>query len=130
MRGLVRLFAPALAVALAVCVGNEGSAPWAGQPATLAEADAEGSQDEGGAPAEETPEPLDEGQAAAGGEDSGSGMPLGLGVTRRMDPFEAAYDRPRAPHPAALAHPGHDVVVCEAGCDKTAGSIVYMKKRQ
>ena len=53
------------------------------------------------------------------------------GETRRIDALDTADDdEERAPHPAALAHPGHDVVVCEAGCDKTAGSIVFMKRRE
>jgi hypothetical protein len=59
-----------------------------------------------------------------------AGLPLRLGASRRIDRFDAVDDdRKRAPHPAALAHPGHDVIVCEAGCDKAAGSIVYMRRR-
>jgi hypothetical protein len=49
-----------------------------------------------------------------------------------MDAFDAVEDegRRRVPHPAAIDYPDHDVVVCEAGCDKTAGSIVFMKRRE
>jgi hypothetical protein len=129
MHGRFRILAVALAVALTMCVSKESTA-WADQPMTLAEAGTEGSQDDGAAPAEDNPEPSGEGQAAAEDDGRDLGVPLGLGVSRRLDPSDAADDAPRAPHPAALAYPDHDVVVCEAGCDKTAGSVVYMKKRQ
>ncbi len=34
------------------------------------------------------------------------------------------------PHPLALDHPGHFVVVCEAGCRKNTQHIVYMEPRE
>ena len=49
-----------------------------------------------------------------------------LGLVRRADGDGPDWDedsRPRAPHPQELAHPDHDVVVCEAGCDGSPGSI-------
>jgi hypothetical protein len=125
----------AVALAGLVCVGSP--------PAALAQADAEASDDDGSGQTEEGAEPSDagqtdegvepsnEGQTAAGDEDGGPDLPLRLGDSRRIDPFDAVDDEGRhAPHPAAIAHPGHDVVVCEAGCDKTAGSIVFIKRRE
>jgi len=56
-----------------------------------------------------------------------------LGMVRRADADGLDWDedsRPWAPHPAQLAHPDHDVVVCEAGCDGSPGSIVYRRKRE
>lgn len=56
-----------------------------------------------------------------------------LGSVRRADRIEAELEESRAseaPHAMQLAHPEHDVVVCEAGCDGPAGSIVYLQKRQ
>jgi hypothetical protein len=64
--------------------------------------------------------------AAAGGDRN-------LGLVRRADGDELDWDedsRPRPPHPAQLAHPDYDVVVCEAGCDGEPGSIVYLQKRE
>jgi hypothetical protein len=89
------------------------------------------SDDDGSGQTEDRPEASDEAQAAPDDESLGPNLPLRLGDSRRIDPFDAAdADGKRAPHPAALDHPGHDVVVCEAGCDKAAGSIVYMQKRE
>jgi hypothetical protein len=68
-------------------------------------------------------------------EESSEEKPLPLqGVSRRLDPFDA-NDAPtrsaQAPHSAAAAaHPGHDVVVCEAGCDGPPGTVVYKTKRE
>jgi hypothetical protein len=56
-----------------------------------------------------------------------------LGSVRRADGFEAdaaESGASEASHPMQLAHPEHDVVVCEAGCDGPAGTIVYLQKRQ
>jgi hypothetical protein len=56
-----------------------------------------------------------------------------LGSVRQADRFEADAEESRAsetPHAMQLAHPEHDVVVCEAGCDGPAGTIVYLQKRQ
>lgn len=59
------------------------------------------------------------------------GDPLGLVRRANADGLDWDEDsRPRPPHPAQLAHPDHDVVVCEAGCDGSPGSIVYLKKRE
>src|SRR5262245_9799131 len=56
-----------------------------------------------------------------------------LGLVRRRNSFdpdaEEANGTP-SPHPVQLAHPDHDVVICEAGCDGPAGAIVYLQKRQ
>ena len=56
-----------------------------------------------------------------------------LGLVRRLDSFDPAADEANgaaSPHPVQLAHPDHDVVICEAGCDGPAGAIVYLQKRQ
>jgi hypothetical protein len=67
-------------------------------------------------------------------EESSEERPLPLqGVTRRLDPFdanEAPIRSAQAPHSAAAAHPGHEVVVCEAGCDGPPGTVVYKTKRE
>ena len=56
----------------------------------------------------------------------------GQGGSRRADPFDAS-DAPsrsaQGPHPAAAALPGHDAVICEAGCDGPAGVVVYKQKK-
>lgn len=33
------------------------------------------------------------------------------------------------PHPAAAAHPGHDVTVCVAGCGGERDKVIYMRKK-
>ena len=56
-----------------------------------------------------------------------------LGLVRRADGFDPDADETsgtQLPHPLQLAHPDHDVVVCEAGCDGPAGAIVYLQKRK
>ena len=56
-----------------------------------------------------------------------------LGLVRRLDSFDPDADEANgaaSPHPVQLAHPDHDVVICEAGCDGPAGAIVYLQKRQ
>jgi hypothetical protein len=56
-----------------------------------------------------------------------------LGLVRRLDSFDPDADAANgmaSPHPVQLAHPDHDVVICEAGCDGPAGAIVYLQKRQ
>jgi hypothetical protein len=56
-----------------------------------------------------------------------------LGLVRRLDSFDPAANEANgaaSPHPVQLAHPDHDVVICEAGCDGPAGAIVYLQKRQ
>jgi hypothetical protein len=143
MRRPLRVLPLALALALAgpVCVPGDAGAV---QPTTLAQA--EGPQDDGPSPPDEErpsptedrpdpnddrPAPADERQAPPEEEIPGPEVPPRAGETRRIDPFDAVDDdTARTPHPAALAHPDHDVVVCEAGCDKTVGAIVYMKKRE
>ncbi len=56
-----------------------------------------------------------------------------LGLVRRADGFDPDADETggtQLPHPLQLAHPDHDVVVCEAGCDGPAGAIVDLPKRK
>jgi hypothetical protein len=56
-----------------------------------------------------------------------------LGLVRRLDSFDPDADEASgaaSPHPVQLAHPDHDVVICEAGCDGPAGAIVYLQKRR
>jgi hypothetical protein len=55
-----------------------------------------------------------------------------LGCVRRADGFgpDADSSGSKPPHPLQLAYPDHDVVVCEAGCDGPAGTIVYLQKRK
>jgi hypothetical protein len=132
MRRPIRALTWALALALTGFAYAGGNAQ-AARPAVLAQAD--GPQDEGPTqPADERTEPAapsDEVKAPSEEEIPGPEVPPRVGDTRRIDPLDAVDDdAARTPHPAALAHPGHDVVVCEAGCDKTAGSIVFMKKRE
>jgi hypothetical protein len=126
----------ALAFALAGLAWPAGDAG-AAQPLIVAQSETEGPPDDGPTqptedrpdPSEETPEPADMPQPDE--EIQGPEVPPRAGETRRIDPFDAVDDdAARTPHPAALAHPEHDVVVCEAGCDKTAGSIVFMRKRE
>jgi hypothetical protein len=120
-----RLLRLTFAIALVglVCLGSA--------PALLAQSDVDASEDSGAAPAEDGTEVSSEGEAEPGEASPDPDVTVRLGDSRRIDAFDAVDDEGgRMPHPAALAHPGHDVVVCEAGCDKTAGSIVYMQKRQ
>lgn len=133
MRRLFSALPLAFVLALTGPVGV-GSAE-AVQPATLAQAGAEAPEDQGPSqPGEEQPPPdqsPDDRQEPPEEQIPGPQVPPRMGDIRRPDPFEAAVDVSQpAPHPAALAYPDHDVVVCEAGCDKTAGTIVYMKKRE
>lgn len=121
----------ALAVAPTMYVYVADGTAWAVQPATLAQAGVDASETDGAAPAEDQREPSDEGQPATEDQSADLDVPLRQGDSRRVDQLDTADDNgPLAPHPAALAHPDHDVIVCEAGCDQTPGSIVYMKKRQ
>ncbi len=119
-----------------LCAGANAEAT---RPAAFVLAQAEGPQDDGPTqpadertePNEEPPAPADEVKAPSEEEIPGPQVIPRVGETRRIDPLDTVDDdAARTPHPAALAHPGHDVVVCEAGCDKTAGSIVFMKKRE
>ena len=132
MRRRFRALPLALALALTgglVCVaGNAGAV----HPATLAQARPEAPPDDGPTqPDEERPAPTEERPAPSEDEIPGPEVPPRVGETRRIDPFDAVDDdAARTPHPAALPYPEHDVVVCEAGCDKTAGAIVFMKKRE
>jgi hypothetical protein len=126
---------PACALALALALALTGLAGAGGeagavQPSTMAQA-ASAAPDEDDSQ-ERSPEAADDQQGPAQGEDRGLEVPPRLGEVRRMDAFDAVDDEGRrhAPHQAALDYPDHDVVVCEAGCDKTAGSIVYMKRRE
>jgi hypothetical protein len=128
----------ALAFALAGLAWPAGDAG-AAQPLIVAQSETEAPPDDGPTqpseerpdPSEETPEPADMPQPQPDEEIQGPDVPPRAGETRRIDPFDAVDDdAARTPHPAALAHPEHDVVVCEAGCDKTAGSIVFMRKRE
>jgi len=107
------------------------------EPLIVAQSETDDPPDEGPTqPSEDRPAPPDEGPEPADmpqpdEEIQGPEVPPRAGATRRIDPFDAVDDdAARTPHPAALAHPEHDVVVCEAGCDKTAGSVVFMKKRE
>lgn len=127
--------APALALALAAaglaCTGREAGAV---QPMMLAQAGAADPNEDDSSQRDQkrSPEPADDQPSPPEEVDRGLDVPPRLGEVRRMDAFDAVEDegRRRAPHPAAIDYPDHDVVVCEAGCDKTAGSIVYMKRRE
>jgi hypothetical protein len=61
----------------------------------------------------------------------GRSSPFGI-VRRGADSYDPEDDigSSRLPHPLELANPGHDVVICEAGCDSPRGRIVYMKKKE
>jgi hypothetical protein len=128
-------FASALALALAGLAWPAGAAG-AAQPVIVAQSETDEPPDDGPTqpneerpdPSEENPEPADMPQPDE--EIQGPDVPPRAGETRRIDPFDAMDDDARTPHPAALAHPEHDVVVCEAGCDKSAGSIVFLRKRE
>jgi hypothetical protein len=114
----------ALALALTgglVCVGENAGAV---QPATLAQAGREAPPDDGPS------QPDEERSAPSEDEIPGPDVPPRVGERRRIDPFDDTDEGPRTPHPATLPYPGHDVVVCEAGCDKIAGAIVFMKRRE
>jgi hypothetical protein len=137
MRRLIRALAFTFALALTgvLCAGGNVRADLR-QPAL---AQAEGPQDDGPTqpadertePNEEPPAPPDEVKAPSEEEIPGPEVIPRNGETRRIDALDTVDDdEARAPHPAALAHPGHDVVVCEAGCDKTADSVVFMKRRE
>jgi len=124
MRRLFCALPSALAFALAMPAHVGTAEPL--RPTTIAQAEAP--DDEEQAPPNKAP---DSRQEPSEEPIPGPQDPPRMGDSRRPDLFDAAQDaRPPAPHPAALAHPDHDIVVCEAGCDKTAGSIVYMKKRE
>jgi hypothetical protein len=96
------------------------------QRAGLAQAEAGASEDEG------PPQPIEERPEPPNDEIPGSDAPIRQGESRRSDPFDDLDQdgRPRASHPVAAAHPHHDIVVCEAGCDGSAGTIVFMKRRE
>jgi hypothetical protein len=142
MRRPIRALPWALALTLTGLACGGGHAE-AARPAALAQfqvqAQAEGPQDEGPSqpvdertePTEEPPVPVDDVKTPSEEEVPGPDVIPRAGERRRIDPLDTVDDdAARTPHPAALAHPEHDVVVCEAGCDKTAGSIVFMKKRE
>ncbi len=109
-----------LALMALVCAGGH---PGTVQAANLSQAQAEAPEDDTPPPADERPDPADS-------EIPGPDVPPRMGDTRRIDPFDDLEQQARAPHPAAAAHPDHDVVVCEAGCDGAAGTVVYMKSRE
>ena len=103
-----------------------------GRPIAIAQAvNAEEGEDDSPTPPEKAPESKDD-EAPPEEEYVPADAPNRLGQSRRMDPFDAAEEpkAPGAPHPAIAAHPGHDVVVCEAGCDGPSGTIVYMQKKE
>jgi hypothetical protein len=72
-------------------------------------------------PDEESDTPADRSERAAASR-------TGFGVSRRLDPFDAANERIRSlqqmPQPASSS----GAVTCEAGCDGPRGTIVYQKK--
>ena len=113
----------ALAVGLALPALLPAMAGVAAQPTILAQAD---NQPE---PAEDHPDPPAKSRKPSD-RASEQAPKFRHGEVRRLDPFDAVDDAARTPHPAALAHPGDDVVVCEAGCDQSAGAVVYKKRRE
>ena len=132
MRRRFRALPLALALALTGGLACAGENAGAAQPATLAQAGREAPPDDGPSqPDEERPAPDDERSAPSEDEIPGPEVPPRVGERRRIDPFDAVDDdAARTPHPATLPYPEHDVIVCEAGCDKIAGAIVFMKKRE
>ena len=136
MRRRSRVLASAFVLALAGSVwpvAHGAAAP----PLVVAQAETDTPQDDEPAqPNDERPDPSEDGPEPADMPQPDEDIPgpevaPRPGETRRIDPFDAVDDDvARTPHPAALAYPDQDVVVCEAGCDKTAGAIVFMKKRE
>jgi hypothetical protein len=108
----------------------DGQAPRLYQAAEPDAADSEDDEEDAPAPdMESKPRERAHNREGAEGEEGGNS---GLGVIRRTDTFDNWVDeaQPPRPHPAELANPGHDVVICEAGCDGPSGTVVYKQKRQ
>jgi hypothetical protein len=63
-------------------------------------------------------------------QDSPSATPPEKGAVVRV---RADIDDPEpsksVPHPLAVAHPDHDVVICIAGCSRDADRVVYKRKK-
>jgi hypothetical protein len=116
----------AIAVALMALAPAAGLAAQAHQPGIIAQSS---DDDDDSPPPRRRGVPVESDEPAERAEEK----PFpGMGASRRLDPFDANDERPRsaqAPPPAAAANPGHDVVVCEAGCDGPRGAVVYKKEK-
>lgn len=115
-----------LGVALTALTLLAGAGPEMGARSVIAQASGE---EEAVPPRRRGSMPPDEGSEAP--EERGqpaAASRMGLGVSRRLDPFDAEEERARLLRPTPHAASSSGAVTCEAGCDGPRGTVVYRKR--